>query len=330
MDRPRIDPVAWTPPPDRGLTGSFQKNGLLAPARRVPVPGRGPEDVVVDKSGRVIYGLEDGRLMSSAPDGSDHRLIADTGGRPLGIELHPDGRLIVCDANLGLLGVDDDRVEVLADGYEGVPFRFTNNAAIGDDGSIYFTDTSRRFRLAHYRDDLFEHSNTGRLFRRNPDGSLEVLLDRLSFANGVALSTDGNSVYVAELGEYRIVRRHVAGPKAGNTEVLVENLPGIPDNLTSNRSGIVWAAMFTPRNKLLDLLLPRPRLRGLVARLPETMQPQPVRYSFVVGFDEESGAVIHNLQDPTGAYAPITSAREHDGHLWLGSLTEPAVAVLPL
>ncbi len=166
MDRPRIDPVAWTPPPDQGLTGSYESNALLAAVRRVPVPGRGPEDVAVDKSGRVIYGLDDGRVMSSAPDGSDHRLIADTGGRPLGVEIHPDGRLIVCDANLGLPAIGDARVEVLADGYEGVPFRFTNNAAIGDDGSIYFTDTSRRFRLAYYRDDLFEHSNTGRLFRR--------------------------------------------------------------------------------------------------------------------------------------------------------------------
>ncbi len=88
--------------------------------------------------------------------------------------------------------------------------------------------------------------------------------------------------------------------------------------------------MFTPRNKPLDTLLPRPRLRGLVARLPEKVQPQPVRYGFVVGFDEATGAVTHNLQDPSGGYAPITSAREHEGRLWLGSLTEPAIAVLSL
>ena len=62
---------------------------------------------------------------------------------------------------------------------------------------------------------------------------------------------------------------------------------------------------------------------------PKAAMPS-VRYGFVVGFDEETGAVTHNLQDPTGAYAPITSAREHDGHLWLGSLTEPAVATVPL
>jgi hypothetical protein len=88
--------------------------------------------------------------------------------------------------------------------------------------------------------------------------------------------------------------------------------------------------MFTPRNKPLDLLLPRPRLRELVARLPENLQPQPARHGFVVGFDEATGAVTHNLQDPAGGYAPITSAREHEGSLWLGSLTEPALATISL
>ncbi len=330
MDRPRIEPVAWTPLKDPGLVGSFAKNTHLAAARHVPVPGEGPEDVVVDARGRVIYGLVDGRIMRSAPDGSDHRLIADTGGRPLGIEIDPDGRLVVCDAHRGLLAIADGRVEVLADGFEGVPFRFANNAAIGDDGSIYFSDSSQRFGLEHYRADIIEHSNTGRLFRRHPDGSLELLADGLSFANGVALSSDGSSVFVAETGEYRLSRRHLAGPQAGSMEVLVENLPGIPDNLTSTPAGTIWVAMFTPRNKPLDALLPRPRLRGLVARLPERVQPQPVRYGFVVGFDEATGAVTHNLQDPSGGYAPITSVREHDGRLWLGSLIEPAVATIAL
>lgn len=92
----------------------------------------------------------------------------------------------------------------------------------------------------------------------------------------------------------------------------------------------MWAAMFTPRNKALDVLLPRPRLRGLVARLPENLQPQAVRYGFVVGFDEQTGMVTHNLQDPSGGYASITSVREHEGSLWLGSLTEPAVATIAL
>lgn len=329
MDRPPIEPVAWTPPPDPGLTGDFEENARLEVASRIRIPGSGPEDVVVDRTGRIIYGLADGRVMASDPNGTNQELIANTNGRPLGIEIHPDGRLIVCDAYRGLLAIADGHLEVLVDGFAGVPFRFTNNAAISDDGSIYFTDTSRKFPLEHYRGDLFEHSSTGRLFRRHLDGSLEVLLDGLSFANGVALSSDQRVLFVAETGEYRITKYHLTGPRTGTTEVFAENLPGLPDNLTS-ANGTIWAAMFTPRTKLLDLLLPRPRTRGLVARLPESMQPQPVRHGFVVGFDEKTGNVTHNLQDPSGGYAPITSAREHEGRLWLGSLTEPAIGAIYL
>jgi strictosidine synthase len=325
MDRPTIEPVAWTPPRDLGLTGVFEENRRLEVATRIRIPGQGPEDVVVDRTGRIIYGLADGRVMKSDPDGTRQELVADTNGRPLGIEIHPDGRLIACDAHRGLLAIADGEVEILASGYEGMPFKFTNNAAVFNDGTIYFTVTSRKFPLEHYRGDLFEHSNTGRLFRRHPDGELEVLLDNLSFANGVALSSNQTAVFVAETGEYRISKYHLLGPEAGTTEVFADNLPGLPDNLTSSPNGTIWTAMFTPRNRLLDLLLPRPRVRGWVARLPESVQPQPVRHGFVIGIDENTGRVTHNLQDPSGGYAPITTAREHEGRLWLGSLTERAI-----
>lgn len=322
-----LKPVAWTPPKDAGLAGAYARNDRLGAARLIAVPGEGPEDVLVLEDGRVVYGLVDGRVMAMSPDGSDHQVVADTGGRPLGIEQHPDGSIIVCDAVRGLLRLAGDDVEVLADGFEGESFLFTNNAAVASDGTIYFSVSSRRFGIEVYRSDIIEHSNTGRLFRRDPGGELHVLADGLSFANGVALSEDETSVFVAETGEYRI--RRISADGAAAPGVLAENLPGIPDNLTAS-DGIVWAAMFTPRNRPLDLLLPRPRLRSLVARLPERVQPQPVRHGFVVGFDEASGDVVHNLQDPSGGYAPITSARAADGRLWLGSLTEPAIAVVDL
>jgi sugar lactone lactonase YvrE len=322
-----LQPVGWAPPKDLGLVGLFARNDRLGAVRRVPVPGEGPEDVLGLDDGRVAYGLSDGRVMTSASDGSRHELLADTGGRPLGMELHPDGSIVVCDAQRGLLRIEGDRVDVLVDRHEGEPLLFTNNAAVASDGTIYFSVTSRRFGIEAYRSDIIEHSNTGRLFRRTPAGEVELMLDGLSFANGVALSEDEASVFVAETGEYRIRRVRVEHP--GVSEVFVENLPGIPDNLTAS-AGIVWAALFSPRNRPLDLLLPRPRLRALVARLPDKLQPQPVRHGFVVGFGEATGAVVHNLQDPAGGFAPVTSARMHEGRLWLGSLSEPAIAVLDL
>ena len=326
----RVHPVKWVPPPDPGLAGEYEENDLLASVERWDTPGDGPEDVVVDGEGQVFCGLANGRIVRLPPGGGVPTIIAETGGRPLGIELLDDGSLLVCDAHRGLLRIEGGSVEVLADSYDGERFLFTNNAAVASDGSIYVSVSSRRFPLDEFRSDLIEHSNTGRLFRYLSDsGNLELLLDGLSFANGVALSRDDSFVAFAETGEYRISRLWLTGDRAGTREALVDVLPGIPDNLSTGPDGTIWAAMFTPRNRQLDLLMPRPRIRKVVAMLPEKIQPQPVRHGFVVGYDA-AGQVVHNLQDPAGVYAPITGVRQHGGRLYLGSLTEPALGVIDL
>ena len=56
------------------------------------------------------------------------------------------------------------------------------------------------FDLEHYMADLIEHSGTGRLLRRDPDGSLDVVLGGLQIANGVALAPDGSYLVVAQTG----------------------------------------------------------------------------------------------------------------------------------
>ena len=70
-----------------------------------PVPSMGAEDVVVTPDGTVYTGTEDGALWALDPHTGSTRRIADTGGRPLGLELLDDGDLLVCDARKGLLRV---------------------------------------------------------------------------------------------------------------------------------------------------------------------------------------------------------------------------------
>ena len=331
MPRVVIDPGHWQPPSSPGLFGPYAENSDLRLTDRWPTPGAGPEDVVVAADGAVYAGLEDGRILRFPPGGGTPATVAATGGRPLGLELDAGGRLVVCDANRGLLRIDDDgAVTTLVDSYEGRPLRFTNNADIAADGTIYFTDTSVRFGIAEYRSDLLEHRPNGRLFSHRPDtGETRLLADGLFFANGVALAADGSFVLVAETGRYRITRLWLGGTRAGESDTFVENLPGFPDNMSRSERGVFWVALPNRRDRKVDFLLPRPRLRKLVARLPQRLQPRPRRFGFVLGFDA-TGRVVHNLQDPTGAYAMITGVREHDGWLYAGSLHEHAVARMRL
>ena len=228
MARPAIAPVVWSPPAVPPRAGQSTSTPPMPALSLTPIDAVGPEDVVIDQDGRVYTGVADGRILRITPDG-DVTTVATTGGRPLGVELTDDGRLVVSDAHRGLLRVDPatGTVETLVDEVDGVKLRLCDNAAVGADGSIYFSDSSRRFGLDHWQADLLEHSGTGRLLRRAPDGTVDVLADGLQFANGVALSADGSFVAVVETGAYRITRLWLTGPQAGQRDVLIDNLPRI-------------------------------------------------------------------------------------------------------
>src|SRR6476646_2363777 len=103
---------------------------MTTPLSVIPVPGRGAEDVVVDAEGWVYTGTDDGSVYRVSPDGRRIDRVGHTGGRPLGLELLPDGRLLVCDAYRGLLALDpaDGRSEVLASLVHGQRILVCNNA----------------------------------------------------------------------------------------------------------------------------------------------------------------------------------------------------------
>ncbi len=151
------------------------------------------------------------------------------------------------------------------------PLNFASNVVVDDaDGTMYFSASTRRFDLEHYLGDLLEHSGTGRLFRRDPDGAVTTLLDGLDFANGVVLAPDRSCVLVAQTGRYCVTRYWLTGPAAGTSDTLIDNLPGFPDNMSLGSDGLVWISLPTARNPLLDKLLPLPGvLRQLVWLVPD-------------------------------------------------------------
>ncbi len=291
------------------------------------LPGHGPEDVLVDAEGHAYTGLDDGRIVRVDLDGRCHTL-ASTGGRPLGLAWHPDGRLLVCEPFRGLLAVDlaTAAVEVLADRVDGVPMRFCSNATAAPDGTIYFTDSSQRFGFDDNMAAVLEHSRTGRLLRLAPGGAPEVLLDGLAFANGLTTTADGSALVVVETFEYRLTRYWLDGPKAGTADVFADNLPGIPDNMSTGSDGLLWVALSTPRNAALDRLLPRAGVfRQLAFALPDRLQPKPARTVWVVAFDDH-GQLRYDLQTDGDDYALVTGVCEHNGRVFVSSLDEPALA----
>lgn len=327
-----IDPVAWAPPANPGLTGPFAANEALKAAGLMKVsPGAGPEDVALGPDGFLYSGLESGDIVRLGADGAQPpEIFARTGGRPLGMEFAADGALIVADARRGLLRVaPDGSVSVLSAEAEGVPIAFADDVAIANDGTIYFSDASMRGYEGVGR-DAWEGRPQGRLLAYDPrSGATRVLLKDLRFANGVTLGPEDAFVLVNETFGYRVTRYWLSGPKAGAHDVFFDGLPGFPDNLSFDGQGTVWIALVSPRDDTLDGLAGRPLLRRMLFGFFSLVGfPDGGRYGWVIGVGLD-GRVTRNLQDPSGHVHDVTSVNFLDGRLVLGSLRMDAIAVLP-
>jgi sugar lactone lactonase YvrE len=316
------DPVAYDPPKKPDMTGVLAPNTLLQKAEML-AKGKinGPEDVAVDDQGRVYGGVWEGKIFRIMPDGKIET-FADTGGRPLGMKFDQNGNLIVCDSYKGLLSIDKNgAITVLVTSAEGGPFKLTDGIDIASNGTIYFTDASDKFNLNDYLLDMFEARPHGRFMSYDPaTKQVKVLMKELYFSDGVAVSQNEDFVLVNETYRYRIVRYWLTGPKAGKSDIFIENLPGFPDGVSANGKGRFWLALFTTRDDIVDTISPYPFLKLIISKLPRFTWTKPKRYGFVLALNEK-GEITESLQDPTGEYFySIAAAREYGGYLYLASL----------
>ena len=323
-----IAPAAWTPPTAPTLTGQYEKNTRLSATQKLSLgEGHKPEDVALDAEGKIYAGFEDGRIMVLQPDGTQPGVFANTGGRPLGLIFDRNENLIVADAVKGLLSVNKaGEIKLLATEADGEKFSCLNDLDAGADGTIYFTEASHKFPMTQHVNDLLEHQPNGRLLALDPQSQKpRTLLRDLYFANGVAVSPDQTYVLVVETGEYRIRRVWLNGPKMGQSDIFIDNLPGFPDGISSNGNDKFWLALVTPRQALVDRMLPYPFVRKIVARLPKFIQPGPQRSSFILALDPQ-GRVVDNLQnDSADCYSQIANVVERNGTLYFGSIGEDTI-----
>ena len=343
-----IDPVAWQAPRAAPYGGPFERNERLVALRPLSIaPEVGPEHIEFGPDGKLYTGVLSGAILRMNPDGTGVETVVNTGGRPLGLDFDAAGRIVVADAMKGLLSVGQDgSVTVLADRLDDDPIRYADAVTVATDGRMFFTDASRRFSPVELGTfdaallDVMEHSCTGRLLEYRPDSRrVRLVMGGLCFPNGVALSGDETHVFIAETGEYRIWKvdlaaegldaRAIAGdgghPQA---QVILDNLPGFPDNLTRSADGRLWTGFTKPRSPVIDDLADKPWLRSMSLRLPKSMWPVPPAYGHVIAFDED-GRVIADLQDPAGRIPETSGVTEYQGDLYVQSLHGDALGVLP-
>ena len=118
---------------------------------------------------------------------------------PNGLTFDREGRLIICEHGnrvVSRLEADGTRT-ILADRFEGKRLNSPNDIDIALDGTLYFTDPS--YGLDGYEDSPLRELDYNGVYRLRPDGQLE-LLTREPAPNGIALSFDEMTLYVANTG----------------------------------------------------------------------------------------------------------------------------------
>jgi ribose transport system permease protein len=304
---------------------------------------QGGEDCALDDQGRLYCGDRRGWIWRFSGENFEHsEIFSRTGGLPLGLAWDLDATLLVAVGGMGLYRIDEkgktyslanqtkrSRFRVLDDS----AIRFADDLDVAPDGAIYFSDFSTRINAADYHLELVEYRPNGRMMRYDPkDGSCETVVKNYVFPNGVCTAHDGNSMLIASTGLYRIDRLWISGPKQGQMEPVMTNLPGFPDNVNRSSDGNYWMSFVAMRTPVADLFIRHPNVRRRMSKeLPvdDWVIPQ-LNVSCVVKFSD-AGEVLDVLWDGTLENHPmVTSMNEFDGHLYLGGLQNNRIGKLKL
>ncbi len=328
-----IDPIRWDEPAAPALSGPTAPDDDLAAATLYPVgePGTA-RSVAVSTDGMVYFGSVDGDIMrlraGIAENGIQPEHLAHITDEPIyGLAWIDESTLAIAAASsLHSLNLTTLEVRTLSSGSTSQSFGHLTNLAVAEDGTIYFTDSSTRWdhasRRPGYYYDMLENRPNGLVYAWDPQSREAIQIrDRLYYPNGIAIASDGQSLFVSESFRYMIQRIWIAGPRRGEIEVFAKNLPGMPTGLSVDGKGNVIVAMATRRSRLLATAHRNPGLTQVLIKLPQWLRPTDSRpRGFVLRINESDGQIRDAFHDPDSALNYLSSVTVGPGGvLWLGS-----------
>jgi gluconolactonase len=178
------------------------------------------------------------RLHKFVPGKGVEPLRAHPGG-PSGNAYDDDGRLYTCETHSRrVVRVDrKGKLEVLAERFEGKRLNAPNGIVVRRDGVVFFTDPA-----FGNQQDARELDFYG-IYRLRPKGELEAVARWKTRPNGIALSQNGRTLYVAD-SDARVVRAFDID-RAGavsNERVVISKIPGVPGGVTLDEKGNIYVA----------------------------------------------------------------------------------------
>ncbi|KAH7640438.1 LOW QUALITY PROTEIN: adipocyte plasma membrane-associated protein [Dermatophagoides farinae] len=223
-----------------------------------------------------VYCLQNKNIVDTIASFSD--------GRPLGIRLFRQ-KLYFIEANSGLYAYDlDTKLLTHLLGLDktkfldGKPSKFFDDLVVveeNDDIIVYITDVSRKFSIDMWCYTYLEPDSTGRILRYSTNNqNVTTILENLCFPNGIEITDNNQSLLICELTKRRIIEFQLNGTEKGKCSVLMDNLPGEPENIrrTSNKTkesywvGLALTRDYNSKLSFMDDYSDEPNLRKLILR----------------------------------------------------------------
>lgn len=187
-----------------------------------------------------------------------------------GLALDAEGRLTACehgDRRVSVLTRSGGK-RTLVDNFEGKRLNSPNDLVFDSDGCIFFTDPP--YGLPERADDVRRELDFCGVYRLDPDGTLALLTKQLDRPNGIGLSPDESTLYVAQSDPSRPIwmsfpinddKTLGEGTELLSAKRFMSEFPGLPDGLAVHDDGTIFGSgpggvyVISAEGKLLGRLI---------------------------------------------------------------------------
>lgn len=233
--------------------------------------------VVVPDAGVVLWSdVRRNRLMQYDTTSGDVSVALQPANFCNGHALDHEGRVIACEhgtRSVVRFGHDESRT-VLADRFDGLLLNSPNDVVVAADGAVWFTDPTYGIDTDEEGHAAISEIGSSNVYRIDPGtGHVTAEITDMVRPNGLALSNDESSLYVADTGVSHVdggprhIRRYDVrdGSVVGGGDVFATCPVGVFDGFRLDTDGRIWTSGYLG----VHCYEPDGTLVGTV-RLPET------------------------------------------------------------